>query len=483
MDTVNNFETKNTRLLGRLEYGFLLLISVAVTLYHWQEVRIIPFILLFAYIDLIGYLPGAIAYRKYKGKVPEVYYILYNFAHNFFTAGLVALAWCYFVKPEWALMGILIHLFGDRSLFGNGLKSRMLSFEPVKHPIYKEFEQQITDARKLPSQPIDPVRQFMITEKYGDHPSLFLALNKNISTFCIDGVVGYIPYEDDGSCLFILAGIVAANEDQAALLDGFIEFAKTHKREVAGAQIRQEQAALFEQKGFQVNQMGCSYTLGLESFSLAGKQFMSLRNKIKRAAKAGVTVHELGADIFKGEKQKEMLSEITRSWLQEKGNKKLLSFMVGDLEANDLDKERIFVAVKDDKIIGYISYVPSFGQYQGWMHDLTRRLNDAPPGTMELINAEAINRFKSEGERYLNFGFTPFFGVNDAQDTFPSRSPLLKRTIGFLERHGQKIYPALDQVNYKNKWKPIEQTPEYFVVHGKFRFKHLIRLMRLTNAL
>jgi phosphatidylglycerol lysyltransferase len=482
MDALNNFDTPNTRCMVRLEYGFLLLVSIAVTLYNWQDVRLIPLIILFAYIDLIGYLPGAIAYRKYNGKVPEFYYVLYNFTHNFVTAAAVAFAWCYFVKVEWALMGILIHLFGDRSLFGNEFKSRAFSFEPVKHQLFQKFETQFLQQRKLSLPASNINKKLLLAEKYGEHPSLFLVFNREISSFTVPNTTGYIPFRDDGKCLFILTGVISADAEKEVLLTHFIQYAQKHKREICGVQIRKEQVSLFEKSGFQVNQMGCSYSLDLERFSLSGTAFMSLRNKLSRAKIAGVSVHELGVDFPKGEKQVQRMAEITAEWLNEKGNK-LLSFMVGELNASELDKERIFVAVKDGEIIGFISYVPSFGKYQGWMHDLTRRAKEVPPGTMELINVEAINRFKREGEKYLNFGFTPFFGVCSETDHYASRSLLLSRIIYFLEHYGQMIYPALSQVAYKRKWRPMEQSPEYFAAYKKFRVTHLLRLMKLTNAL
>ncbi|HFF9487098.1 DUF2156 domain-containing protein [Serratia bockelmannii] len=483
MDAVNSFETRNTRIMVRSEYGFLLLASLFVTFYHWQELRLIPLIFLFSYIDMIGYIPGAIAYRVHKGNVPEIYYFLYNSTHNFVTAMLVAVAWCYFVRVEWALMGILIHLFGDRSLFGNEFKSRCMSFEPKKNTLFRRFETLLAQSRRLVSQAMAPSRQLMLTEKYGDHPSLFLAMNRKISTFCVDSIVGYVPYQDDGRCLFILTGVVSREDERLVLLRHFIQFAQENHRDVCAVQLQKKQAELFSTCGFQVNQMGCSYTLDLKEHTVDGSEFMSLRNKISRAKKAGVTVHELGVDIPLGAEHRRMLDEVTKVWLAEKGKKKLLSFMVGELNASSLDKERVFVAIKDANIIGFISYAPSFGEYPGWMHDLTRRLANIPPGTMEFININAIERFKSEGIRYLSFGFTPFYGVTESEDAFESRSKLLSRIIKWLEKYGQRIYPARSQVAYKQKWQPMTVSPEYFAVYKRFRLSHLIRLMKLSNAL
>jgi hypothetical protein len=60
-----------------------------------------------------------------------VFYVLYNVMHNWVTAGLVIAAWAWLVNPEWALLAVPIHLFGDRGLLGNYFKS---FYEPFELP-------------------------------------------------------------------------------------------------------------------------------------------------------------------------------------------------------------------------------------------------------------------------------------------------------------------------------------------------------------
>jgi hypothetical protein len=140
MDNRNLFETQVTYRLLRLEYLVALFICLGLAILHYQEIRWWAFILLFSYIDLIGYIPGAIAYRMAKGHpLPKVFYVLYNSMHSMLSAMLVAALWAWLVRPEWALLAIPIHLFGDRSIFGNFLKPFHVSFEPVTHPAYERF--------------------------------------------------------------------------------------------------------------------------------------------------------------------------------------------------------------------------------------------------------------------------------------------------------------------------------------------------------
>ena len=132
MDAVNRFDTRTTHLLMRLEN--LIALGVCATLFvlHLDEVRWLPAVLLFVYIDAIGYIPGAIAFHRSKTKrIPRYYYVLYNTMHTFSTQFVVIALWVLVFGWEWALLAIPIHLFGDRSLFGNTLKPFATSFEAV----------------------------------------------------------------------------------------------------------------------------------------------------------------------------------------------------------------------------------------------------------------------------------------------------------------------------------------------------------------
>ena len=140
MDSHNWFMTRTTYRFLRAEYGVALVGAVVLAVLHLGDIRWPVFIGLFLYIDLIGYIPGAIAWRRAKDhQISRTYYVLYNAMHSLLSAALVAGLWCLLFGPEWALLALPIHLCGDRALFGNFLKPFGLSFEPVVHPAYQEF--------------------------------------------------------------------------------------------------------------------------------------------------------------------------------------------------------------------------------------------------------------------------------------------------------------------------------------------------------
>jgi hypothetical protein len=119
------------RWLSRLEYLALMAVAGLLLLIHVREVSWLRAVIAFAAIDLIGYLPGARAFRRAgRGRISPIYHHLYNFTHNFLTAGAVIALWAIAGGGfEWAMLAIPLHLAGDRGIFGNGFKPPSLLFE------------------------------------------------------------------------------------------------------------------------------------------------------------------------------------------------------------------------------------------------------------------------------------------------------------------------------------------------------------------
>lgn len=137
MDGLNPYETPKTFTMHRAEYLFGLVVCTVLIIVNFGEIRWLPAIGLFLYIDLIGYIPGAIAYRRSEdGHISKIYYVLYNTMHSLITQGVVVGLWGLLIGWEWALLLVPFHLFGDRGVFGNFMKPFALPFEPVAQPVY-----------------------------------------------------------------------------------------------------------------------------------------------------------------------------------------------------------------------------------------------------------------------------------------------------------------------------------------------------------
>ncbi len=144
MDGANTFETPTTYRAIRAEY---VLMAAASTYVLWKkraEVRWPVAAGLFLYNDTLGYVPGAIAYRRSPNrKISKGYYAAYNLMHSALTGVAVGAAWSKLVRPEWALLGIPLHIGFDRGIFGNFLKPFSVPFEPEPHPVWEGVREQL----------------------------------------------------------------------------------------------------------------------------------------------------------------------------------------------------------------------------------------------------------------------------------------------------------------------------------------------------
>jgi hypothetical protein len=133
MDTRNRFHTNETWLWVRAEHLALLAVLVVLLLQHFGEVHWGRFVAALVAIDLVGYLPGAVAYRRSgDGRIAPLYHHLYNLTHSYLTAGLAVGLWALAAGGfEWAMLAVPLHLSGDRGLFGNTYKPVSLPFEPA----------------------------------------------------------------------------------------------------------------------------------------------------------------------------------------------------------------------------------------------------------------------------------------------------------------------------------------------------------------
>lgn len=311
-----------------------------------------------------------------------------------------------------------------------------------------------------------------------DNPSSFLAVSQGNSYFTRPGRAGVIVYRSAGPYFVQFGGPFAPDSEYRELLTAFLAFAASKDRRVVAVQLQEWDARIYAELGLTVNQIGASYAVDLDSFSLQGTRFMQLRNKVSRAFRNGLTVIE--ADY---EEWRDAITEIDRLWLPLKGEgAKQLEFLVGQCGGPAQKYRRLFLGLVDGVPAGYILYSPVYGSRPGWMHDLSRRRPDLSPGVMEAINKTAIDAFRAGGVKWLHFGFTPFTGLDETVE-MPGSSPAFRWFMHFLWEHGEGVYPAATQLAYKEKWNQSLVLTEYVAFQGPASVNAFVHIFRAAGAL
>lgn len=323
-----------------------------------------------------------------------------------------------------------------------------------------------------------------VLRRHGDHSSAFLALNQETLHFRTAGVDGFVAYRPSGRRHLIqLFGAFAAADERMALQRAFDAWAAEQGRRVTVVQLTRGDVPSYVDAGFVVNQLGSSYSIELERFTLRGTKFFKLRNKLKRAARAGVTVHELSPAELELAATQADLASIDVPWLRAKGRHvKELTFMIGERGGRGAPHRRVFLARHEGRPTAYVTYSPCFGSRPGWLYDLTRRHPDSPPGTVELIFSTVVERLIEERCEWLHLGLTPLVGLSPEHEVTPGSSPFVTRLVHELGARGQAIYPAQAQEKFKLKWGPQFTEPEYVAFERRPSLAAVWQLMRVTRA-
>ncbi|CAQ82520.1 MULTISPECIES: DUF2156 domain-containing protein [Photorhabdus] len=315
---------------------------------------------------------------------------------------------------------------------------------------------------------------------YSKHPLSSLLFNTETHWFTNQkGAIGFFQDKNLHMCV---GGILAPGEERVALLQSFLSFTREKRAFPVFLHGDESDFALLRNNGFFVNQLGASYSVLLDGYSMTGKRFQQLRNKISKSRRAGVSIREICSQE-EYYRLKPQLEHINQLWLKEKHAKALKKLVIdfNTVEVNS-GEHRVYIATRGEQIQAYIVYSYTWGETSGWFHNLSRKKPDIPDGTMQFINETAINDFLAEGAvSYLHMGFTPL--VEFGEDSCFNDSAIFHKIAKWMSSKGGIVYPAASQRQYKMSWRPSLIAPEYIAFPKGKAMKALWSTLRTTNSI
>ncbi len=179
----------------------------------------------------------------------------------------------------------------------------------------------------------------------------------------------------------------------------------------------------------------------------------SLRAQINRARNKGVEVTEWPTSrAF----QNPVLIECLKAWLDANGLPPL-HFLVEPDTLSRLDDRRVFVATRDDEVVGFVLLSP-VATRNGWLFEQFIHRPLAPNGTVELMIDAAMRELAEDGYDYATLGISP---LSVRAQVEPFDNPLwLRIFLTWLRKHAQRFYnfDGLDAFKAKlqpENWEPV----------------------------
>jgi phosphatidylglycerol lysyltransferase len=285
-----------------------------------------------------------------------------------------------------------------------------------------------------------------LLERFGKSSLDYFKVYPDKMIFVAEGTGAFISYRIAGNYAVILENPVAGNEDDMKkCISLFDTYCYENSLKCIYYRVPEESLPLFLEKGKRSMFIGQEAVVNLETFSLEGGSRKSLRNAINKIKDRGFrsTVHV--PPIKDGILQK--LKSVSDEWLDYTERHEIV-FSQGMFDWQQL-KQQTLITVEnaEEKVIAFLNIIPDYFPLES-TYDLMRKTADAPNGIMDYILIEMFNYLKTNQFKFVNLGFAPMSGMNDAH-SFKEKS--VKFAYEKIRSFSQ--YKGLRE--FKDKYDPV----------------------------
>lgn len=315
-----------------------------------------------------------------------------------------------------------------------------------------------------------------IVKKYGQNWSSYLALEKDKSFFFSKSVEGMIAYGIIKDIIVVLGDPICAKEDFMTFLTEIIDYCKENAYSLIFINTTSMFLKQYEKLGLGCVKCGEEPRLYLPEYSIAGGKAAKVRLNINHATKAGITVKEYDPRKNRDLALENEIEEVSQEWFTMKKSGELV-FSLGSIGfENPMDKRYFYALNIENKIEGFMVFVP-FAGMNGYMADVTRRRLNATRGVMEKILYDAMMKFKEEGIEWGSLAVAPLSRLEKE----PEVTAKLLNTI-YEKMNSVYGFKALYQT--KLKYNPTYWEPNYYVYYPPiFTPAMAYAIVRIQNPL
>jgi phosphatidylglycerol lysyltransferase len=266
----------------------------------------------------------------------------------------------------------------------------------------------------------------------------------------------FIMYACRGRSMVALFDPVGEPALWGPLVLKFIETAERQRLRPVFYQISPEFLPVARETGMKPYKLGEDAVVDLQSFSLAGGEWVKLRRSINRAERDGLAFEMIAADRVPAVMDE--LAHVSDLWLaalnaREKG------FSLGTFKDSYVCATPVAVIRVEGRIAAFANILTTEGGDA--FIDLMRSVPGVHRGAMDLLFVRIMEHLKAAGYRSLNLGMAPLSGLCDR-----SHTPLWNRIGHAVFEKGERFYNFRGVHAFKSKFDPHWQ-PRYLAVRGR----------------
>jgi phosphatidylglycerol lysyltransferase len=293
-------------------------------------------------------------------------------------------------------------------------------------------------------------RVLAVLQRYGWNATSFQILEPGFSYWFYDADA-CVAYVDTGRAWVAAGAPVAAEERLDVVAREFVNVARAARRR---ALFFATERRFVDSARFESVLIGEQPLWDPTEWSATLEAVPSLREQLRRARAKGVVVTKLATRVMADESHSERraVEALIERWSRSKPMPPM-GFLVRVHPYSFPEERSLFVAKKDERLVGFAGVVPVYARKGRFIEDLLRA-PEAPNGTSELLVDAAMREAAADGVRYVTLGLAPLAGA----------VPSGLRLAG---RWGSALYDFAGLAAFKAKFRPREWTPIYLTFPGE----------------
>ncbi|MFL5322183.1 MAG: bifunctional lysylphosphatidylglycerol flippase/synthetase MprF, partial [Myxococcaceae bacterium] len=294
----------------------------------------------------------------------------------------------------------------------------------------------------------DPLRErvLRVLKRHGWNATSFQVLEPDFQ-YWLHGDDALVAYVDTGSAWVAAGAPVCAPEQLQSVAERFVADAKANGRRVCFFATEQR---FSQATSYPALLVGEQPVWDPRRWAETLKQTRSLREQLRRARAAGVTLREVGAQEASVRSE---LEALIHRWL---GSRDMapMGFLVQVRPFAFEEERRYFVAEQSGKPVAFLAAVPVYAR-SGWLFEDLIRDPKAPNGTAELLVDAAMRAVAEKDSSYVTLGLVPLAGP-------------VEGWLRVARRGARPLYDFKGLHRFKAKFRPQSWEPLFlsFPPHG-----------------